>query len=352
MSESNSAAISLAPAASLFRRLSELAEAGFTAAEAVAALKEDEDSGAASFAGAVAAIERGVSGQDTLAAALARHPEALGRETAALIQAAAERDALPQCLTLLADDYENRLQVRKGLVMVLFWPLFLLGFLVLIVGIVGILVLPAFKQVFASFGADLPGPTLALIAVSDVMVDYWWIVIPLAVAAPFAIAYLRRRQRAGIVIDEIVLKLPGVHRFIVKLLAGRTATLLAGAAASNLPVAPVVSYLRSTLRNRYLRSVVAGLEDDLVRGVALPDAWRKQTLLPRGFAHMVDVGQRSNRLAAVLGRVAQRYALEAGQAAGVFRQVLLVSTYILVAVIVGISVIAMYLPIFKMGSVI
>lgn len=128
--------------------------------------------------------------------------------------------------------------------------------------------------------------------------------------------------------------------------------MLSGAAAANIPFSTAITYLRSTLRNHYLKSHIAGLEADLVNGVPFPAAWRKQTLLPRGIAQLTDIGARSGRTPQVLARAAYLHSIEAEDAVTVFRQTLLIVTYVLTGIVVGFTVIAMYLPIFKLGSVI
>jgi len=344
------ATLPLASAAALFRQLSDLSDGGFTPAEAVAVLREDED--AAGMSATLAELARDLEQRDALAPALERHVAAFGTEVVALVRAAEERNALPAALALLADDFERRQQLHKGLLTVLFWPLFLLGFLALITMTLMIFVIPSFKTVFHNFGADLPGLTLLIMAIADGFASYGIVIVALLVALPFAVGWVRRRTRHGPAIDAIFLKLPGTRRFLVKLLLGRLSALLAGAAESGIPAAAVIGYLRSTLGNLHLRGVIGALEHDVAQGMPLSAAWRKQALLPRGFARMMDIGERSKKLGPALARAAQTYTLEAVQAISVFRQVLVITAYVLAGVIVGITVIAMYLPIFKLGAAI
>lgn len=189
-----------------------------------------------------------------------------------------------------------------------------------------------------------------VMAASDVIASYWFIVVPLIAALPFGVAWLRRQPGAGAVIDETFLKIPGVRRFFVKLLVGRMAALLSGAAACGIPSVVATAYLRSTLRNRHLANVIGEIERDLAQGVSLSAAWRKQRLLPRGFAQLVEIGERTKKLDQVLARAAPVYALDAAAAVSIFRQGLIIATYVLAGLIVGFVVIAMYLPIFKLGQ--
>jgi len=342
--------IPLALAGDLFRQLSDLTEGGFAPAEAVAVLKEDAES--PMMATMLDAIGQDLEHEPSLARALGRHASALGPETVALVGAAEGQNTLAGGLAMLADDYDRRQQLRVRLPVSLFWPLFLLGFLALITLLLMIFVIPAYKDVFAGFGADLPAPTLAVMALSDLVVAYWWILLALVVALPFSVAFLRRRSGLGMALDKVFLNTPGLRRFLVRLLVGRMTALLAGAAANRIPFATTIAYLGSSLGNRSLKAVVAALGRDLEQGAPLSAAWRKQPLLPRRIARMVDIGERSDKLAVVLARAARVHGADAANAVVVFRQVLFVTTYVLTGIIVGFVVIAMYLPIFKLGSAI
>jgi type IV pilus assembly protein PilC len=297
------------------------------------------------------AIGQDLEREPSLAKALERHASTFGPETVAFVGAAEGQNALAGGLAMLADDYERRQQFIR-LPISLLWPLFLLGFLALIMMLLMIFVIPAFKEVFNSFGADLPGATLAVMAISDMVVAYWWILFALVIALPFGVAYLRRRSGLGMALDGAFLKLPGVRRFLVGLLVGRMTALLAGAAANRIPFTTTIAYLQSTLGNRSLKAVVAALGRDVEQGASLSAAWRKQPLLPRRIARMVDIGERSDKLAPVLARAARVHGAEAANAIAFFRQALFVTTYVLAGIIVGFMVIAMYLPIFRLGSVV
>lgn len=148
-------AVPLAPAAGMFRQLSNLTEGGFTPAEAVAVLKEDEES--KRLAATLSEIARDLEGRDSLADALERHAASFGTEVVAIIRTAEQRGTLPGALAMLADDFDRRLQLSKGLPVMLFWPAFLLAFLGLVTMVLLIFVIPAFKEVYTGFGADLRG---------------------------------------------------------------------------------------------------------------------------------------------------------------------------------------------------
>ena len=342
--------LSLDSAARLFRDLAYLTEGGLTAAEAVSVLLENGDAGVTTAM--LGELRHELEQQASLARALERYSTTFGAETIALLRAGEERNALAGALAMLADDFEKRVQLRRSLPAMLLWPATLLVFLSFITAVLLIFVVPAFKEVYSSFGADLPGPTLWVIGFSDFVVSYWWLAVILGTALVFGLAWLRRRSETGAKIDQVVVTLPGIRRFLTKLLAARAATLLSGAAAADIPFSAAMTYLRSTIRNQYVKLHIAGLEADLINGVPFPAAWRKQTLLPRGIAQVADIGARSGRMPLALARAAYLHGIEADDAVTVFRQTLLIVTYVLTGIVVGFTVIAMYLPIFKLGSVV
>jgi len=336
-----------AVAGNLYRQWSDLIDGGLTPAEAVAVLQEDAESGAlGKMLGEMGGdLAQGLS----VAQAMQRHA-VFGPETVAFIAGAEGENSLAGAFATLADDCERRQHLRVGLPLPLLWPLFLLGLLFVVVSLLMIFVIPSFKQVFASFGADLPGPTLVVIALSDLLAAYGWIAAVLVIAVVLGIAALRRRPGVGAAIDRWPLVIPGMRRTLTAPLASRLAALLAGASANRIPFVTAVAYLRSTLCNQHLRELLAGLGRDVEQGMPLAEAWRRQPSLPRRVARMIDIGERSGRLAVVLERAARMHGAEGIKAIAVFRQALFVTTYILTGVIVGLMVIAMYLPIFAMGS--
>ena len=334
----------------LYRQLSDLMEGELTASEAVAALKDDAEF--AAHAGLLHEIAQDLETNPALAQAMQRHASTFSPEEVAVVAAAEGENTLPGALAMLADDHVLRPGARL-LSVVHGWPLFLLGFLFLITSLLVIFVIPAFKQVFSSFGADLPAPTLVLICISEFLVSYWWLVLLLVIALIFGLPWLARRK-AGVAsaMDSALLKIPGVRSVLTKLLVARLSALLAGAAACRISNSLVIAYLRSTLGSGQLRDGVAALESDIGQGTPLSQAARKHAWLPQKFARLAEIGERTSKVAPALGRAARTFYDEAEQAAAVFRQKLLVVTYIFTGIMVGAMVIAMYLPIFKLGSAI
>jgi len=354
MSKTNPAALTLRDAAGLLQQLSFLTEGGLKPAEAIAVLREDAEPRRLTddrIADGLAQIAAALESDASLATALEQQ-RVFGVEARAVIQAGDQRDALPAALALLAADFERRALLTKNMLGTIIWPVTLLVILFLVSMLLMVLVIPAFKEVYRSFGAELPGLTTVLIVMSDIFVAWWFILLPLLVALPILLIRLRRRPGTGEKIDQAFLAIPGVQRFLVKVLVGRAGALLAGAITSGIAPSVVIAYLRSTLSNHHLRNAVAGLEQDLIAGMPLATAWRKQPLLPRGLAQLVEIGERSGKLGPALDRAALFYSMEAAHAVAVLGHALQVAVYVFAGLVIGITVIAMYLPIFRLGAVI
>ena len=347
MRNASKGAIPMDALARLYRGLSYLTSGGISASDAASVLLENGGVGPESGV----LIKLCASEAPPLSTVMDDFPRTFTPETVALVREGESHSALHAVLDMLAQDSDMRAQMRKRLPRILLWPAALMILLSLVTAILLIFVVPAFKEVYSSFGADLPGTTVLVIRVSDAVVSYWWLAAAIVAVALYAIRR-QRRSNAGDAIDRLLLKIPGVRRLLVRILAARAAALLAGAGAANIPFVAAMASLRSTLWNRYLRAQLQLVEASLSEGDSLAQAWRSQSLLPLGIASLADIGARSGRQPEALARAAALHLVEADDALLYSGQTLLLVTYIVAGLVVGITVFAMYLPIFKLGAVI
>ena len=259
---------------------------------------------------------------------------------------------LPATLDLLASDLELQYAGGIGVRGALAWPTAILVVLFLVTSVIMIFVIPAFKQVFTSFGADLPGPTLLVIAASDAFVSYWWIGLLVAVAAAaWAI-------RKGVVLpriailEHLVARVPVVRGYLLKAFSARLARVLAGVGEGGVPALQALAYVRATTRNAYLAGIAATLEGRLRQSPDLGAAVLGTPQMPGQLAVALEIGQRSGRPAQALRQVVSMSDAAAMRALVRLQQAILVGSYVLAGLLVGGVVIAMYLPIFKLGAVI
>ena len=291
-----------------------------------------------------------LEGNGSLAAALGTMDGAFPAGTIALLEHGEANRRLAPVLRLLAADIERAGEMRARLGSVLFLPLSSLGFSLLVVALCMIFVIPAFKQVFASFGADLPGPTLLVIAVSDLFVEWWWITLPL-IAALF-VPRVRRKLGLGAFFESALNRLPITGGALRKVALARLTATLADALRHDVPVALVLRHLADSSGSFTLagwgRDIAARL--DTRRPVEA--AVREAAQVPRALAMAVDIGTRTDSLGTVLAEAAAIFDEAASRSAAAMRQLAFYLAYAVVGSVIGMMVFAMYLPIFKLGSVI
>jgi type IV pilus assembly protein PilC len=336
------------PLAVLLRQLAGAARAGVPAGDALAIIAKDTDLGKAPAA-LIAGLAGEIAAGKPLSAALQAHPGAFPPEAARLVLAGEQSNALPQALELLARDQELRVTQRSGTRGALAWPILVIGFLVLIVAFLMIFIVPAFKGAYSAFGADLPAPTLLIMGVSDAFVAYWWIIVPLIVAAVwFGGARFSRIRWA----NRVLLLIPVLRSYLVKTFVARLAQVLAVSVTGGLPPAFAVSYLRATTGNVVLRDITDAIERRLGEGGDLVAAVIAAPRIPRRVAVALELGARSRNLDTVLAQLVEASDEDAARSLVELQQAALVAVYALLGVLVGIVVIGMYLPIFKLGAVI
>lgn len=341
------ARISPAAVSSLLRQLAQAERGGLPLHDALAILARDRELGAAQ-ARLIAELRAALAAGGTLSAALEAHPASFPPEAVALIRSAETEKSLPEALELIAADYEAHALQRAALRGAFAWPLIIAAVLAVLVAAVVIFVVPAFKEVFASFGADLPATTLMLVAIADAVAAYWYVWAALAVVVVF---YAVRREMPGRAwMDPLLLRLPFVRPYLVKSFAARVGRTLAAAAEGRLPLAPALAYLRATAGNRRLADSALALEAQLRAGKELSAAVRESPGMPGPLAVALELGARSNSLGPALRQVVAIGEGDAARSLMRLQQATLVALYLCLGILVAFVLLALYLPIFGLGA--
>ena len=273
-------------------------------------------------------------------------------ETLALLVKAEQDRSLPAVLNLLARDFEHRARFRTATRAAMAWPLVSLAFFVLVLIAMALFVIPKFEEVFEGFDASLPGPTRLMIGISHLLVGGWFIWVPLAALAIFAwIRYRRRWEWLQERLDGLALRTPIVGTYLAKTLVSRLANSLL-AVADGAPLREALGHLRATLASRGHAAQIAALEARVAAGHSLAEAMAASSDLPGRLRVAVDLGSRAGQLGAALRQTQALSDEEAERSLMRLEQGTLVAAYVAVGVLVAFIVLAMYLPIFKMGSVI
>lgn len=334
----------------LFRELSIALRAGFTPADALTIIRQDQAFGRAWPT--VETLADHVRGGDSLASAMAKDPGAFASETVALVRAGEDAGRLDPAIAALADDYERRTRGRAALRSALAWPFVLSVVLFVVVSAIAIFVVPVFNDIFASFGSDLPAATLLLISVSDFIANYWWAVAAALVGAALYLVGRRPAPAGQRFVDRMVFRLPVVRTYLITMFVPRLAALLAAAVRGDVPLAPAIAHLRATAGNERLAAASRQLEDQLNAGRDLGAALGGIDTLPRRLGVLAELGGRGGNLEAALAQAVDLYDAEAERAVPAIERTALLVCYLVLGIVVGFTVIAVYLPIFKLGQTI
>ena len=337
--------------AMLFRQLAETQRAGLGLADTLLILGSDADLPKSETA-FLANLHKDIEAGKSLSSALAAYPESLAAETIALIRAGEDNGELARALNILANDFEMRIFHGVSAKGALAWPIALMLVLAFIVMLLMIFVIPTFKSVFSSFGADLPLPTLLVMSIADGVAEYWYMVAILAIGLAIWKFRFGRAWPRFAWLDSWLMRTPFVRAYLIKTFVARLTQMLAAGGQAGALLAPAVGHLRAATGNLKLAALTGSLEAQLAAGKDLVTAVREAPHMPGQLAVALQLGLKADRLAATLEQVVRFSESEAARSAVRLQQACLLLAYVATGLIVGFMVIAIYLPIFKLGSVI
>jgi type IV pilus assembly protein PilC len=333
----------------MFGQLAATARAGFPLGEAVAIMRAD--AGGARFGRLLEVLEAELKRGAGMADAMKACEGAFLPETVAFVRAGEESGRLPVALQALSVDCNRRGLIRSAIWNALAWPMAIASVAALAVMVLMIFVIPSFKQVFASFGADLPGLTLLVMNLSDVLVAYWWLAAIVVVALVAGWPLLRRRAPAvANAAEGVVVTLPVFGSFLRGTFQARFASMLSAVSEEPRLFAAAIGHLRTNTGNRRLSGWLAPVEGALAAGESMADAVRMAPEVPRRVAMMIDLGMRSGDIRGALAQIEAWSDTEFMRTLPRFEQRVLLMAYLVLGIVVALIVIAMYLPIFKLGS--
>jgi type IV pilus assembly protein PilC len=214
-------------------------------------------------------------------------------------------------------------------------------------------VIPSFKQVFTSFGADLPAPTLMVIAISDFVVAWWWLVFLVIVGSIVgALALYRRSSAFRFGFDRFLLKFPIIGSIVQKATIARWTRTLATMFTAGVPLVESLDAVAGASGNAVYAAATKRIQTDVSTGVSLTNAMASTDIFPTMVLQMTQIGEESGSLDGMLGKVADFYEREVDDSVAALSSLLEPVIIVFLGVVIGGLVVAMYLPIFKLGAVI
>ncbi len=270
-----------------------------------------------------------------------------------LVSAGEQAGILDSLLDRLATYKEKILAIKGKIKSALFYPVAVLAVGFIVTAVIMIFVIPAFKSVFSSFGADLPGPTLVVMAISDFFVAWWWIIFPAIFGSIyFFLQSWRRSVKMQAFMDRILLQAPIFGDLVRKSSIARWTRTLATMFAAGVPLVEALDSVGGASGNWVYADATKKVQGDVATGVSLTNAMQNTNVFPNMVIQMVSIGEESGSLDGMLSKVADFFEAEVDDAVDALASLIEPLIIVVLGVLVGGMVVAMYLPIFKLGQVV
>jgi type IV pilus assembly protein PilC len=298
-------------------------------------------------------IREDIEGGADLGTALSNHPKHFDDLFVSLVKAGEHSGSLEDMLEKIATYKEKTESMKAKVKKAMMYPLMVLIMAVVVSTIMLIWVIPQFKYIFSSFGADLPAFTLMVIGMSEWLQASWWQPVLIIIVAGFVFTQAKQRsEKFNIFIDTVVLKLPVMGVIIEKSAVARFARTLSTMFSAGVPMVESMDSVAGSTGNRLFEQATLQIKEDISKGVQLNTAMLTTQRFPSMVVQMAKIGEESGRLEEMLNKVADYFEEQVDDLVDTLSKQIEPLVMAVLGVLVGGLVIAMYLPIFKLGAVV
>ena len=298
-------------------------------------------------------VKASIEGGSTLHESLAKFPLYFDNLFVNLVEAGEQAGALESLLDKIATYKEKTEALKKKIKKALFYPASVLIVAVIVSVILLVFVIPQFEELFKGFGADLPAFTQMVVNLSRfVQHQGWWMALIVGAGIYAFFYFLKRSRKMQLAMDRILLKFPIIGPILVKAAIARFARTLSTMFAAGVPLVEAMQSVAGATGNIVYELAVLRMKDEVATGQRLQRAMESTGLFPNMVVQMIAVGEESGSLDTMSGKVAEFYEAEVDNAVDGMSSLLEPLIMAILGVLVGGMVIAMYLPIFKLGAVV
>jgi len=298
-------------------------------------------------------IKSDIESGTAMAAALGKHPDYFDDLVCNLVAAGEQAGVLDVLLDKIATYKEKTESIKGKIKKAMFYPAAVIAVAIGVTVIIMLFVIPQFKALFSSFGADLPAFTLLVIGISDFMREFWWALLFALGAVIFGIGKLYQKSRKfRELLDRLVLKLPVIGPIMHKAAVARFARTLATMFAAGVPLVEALESVAGATGNIVYGNAVRKMREDVATGQSLQLTMRQCNLFPHMVIQMTAIGEESGSLDQMLSKVADFFEEEVDNAVDSLSSLLEPLIMVVIGGLVGGLVVAMYLPIFKLAAVV
>ena len=294
-------------------------------------------------------VETGTS----LSAAFRKHPLYFDALYCNLVEAGEAGGILETLLDRLAIYQEKTMAIKNKIKSALIYPVAVLVVAFVVLAVIMIFVIPAFKDVFSSFGADLPAPTLMVIAMSEFFVNWWYVIFPgLIGGVYFFFESWKRSEKMQKAMDRLLLRVPVFGELVNKSAVARWTRTLSTMFAAGVPLVEALDSVGGASGNAVFAEATEQIQKDVSTGSALTTSMQTTGVFPTMVLQMCAIGEESGSLDQMLGKAAEFYEDEVDEAVKGLSSLMEPFIIVILGTLIGGIVVSMYLPIFKLGQVV
>lgn len=294
-------------------------------------------------------VETGTS----LSAAFRKHPLHFNALYCNLVEAGEAGGILEQLLERLALYEEKTMALKNKIKSALIYPVAVMVVAFVVLTVIMIFVIPAFKDVFKSFGADLPAPTLVVIALSEFFVSWWYVIFGVMIGGGyFFMQSWRRSEKMQMFMDRLLLKIPIFGDLIYKAVVARWTRTLSTMFAAGVPLVEALDSVGGAAGNAVFARATEQIQKDVSTGSALTTSMQMVGVFPSMVLQMSQIGEESGSLDHMLGKAAEFYEDEVDEMVKGLSSLMEPFIIVILGTLIGGIVVSMYLPIFKLGAVV
>ncbi|AKJ31302.1 type II secretion system F family protein [Caldimonas brevitalea] len=294
-------------------------------------------------------VETGTS----LSSAFRKYPLYFDALYCNLVEAGEAGGILETLLDRLATYQEKTLAIKAKIKSALIYPVAVLVVAFVVVAVIMIFVIPAFKEVFTSFGADLPGPTLLVMSISEFFVAYWWLIFGVTIGGTyFFFQSWKRSERMQKTMDRLLLRVPMFGPLVNKSAVARWTRTLATMFSAGVPLVEALDSVGGASGNAVFAEATEKIQKDVSTGSSLTMSMQSTGVFPTMVLQMCAIGEESGSIDHMLNKAAEFYENEVDEAVKGLSSLMEPVIIVVLGSIIGGIVVSMYLPIFKLGQVV
>ena len=332
------------------RQMATIVNAGLPIIEGLNILGEQMEN--AAFQKVIRKVEKDVEGGDTLTDALARHPQVFNPLYINLVKAGEASGMLDEILAQLSIYLEKASSLQRKVKSALIYPSCVIVVAIVVVLVLMIFVIPVFENIFNGFGAKLPAPTLVLLNISHFIRDYWYALGGLAFSLWFLINRYLKTKKGRYQFDSLCLKIPVVGVLVRKVSVAKFSRTFSTLLRSGVNILIALEIVAKTAGNKVVEEAIDNMRASIKEGESISGPLKSSGVFPPMVTRMIEVGEKTGALDDMLTKIADFYEDQVDTAVAGLTQMLEPFILVFLGVVVGGILIAMYMPMFKITTII